>query len=170
MASRTITTLTDDIDGGDADETVPFAFNGTPVRDRPVQEEPRQDGQGRSPHTTAARTTAARTTGGRRSGSGPHHPPGADRTSSPGSAPETAPTATRSHGGRISTAYQPYSSGTNQAGVLFEVRVRLRVHPHPGGPAEGSGVGRFAAVVLGSGVESSSDGGVTVLHRQVGPS
>jgi hypothetical protein len=26
VASRTITTLTDDIDGGDADETVTFAF------------------------------------------------------------------------------------------------------------------------------------------------
>ena len=29
VASRTITTLTDDIDGGDADETVTFAFKGT---------------------------------------------------------------------------------------------------------------------------------------------
>ena len=29
MASRTITTLTDDIDGGDADETVTFSFKGT---------------------------------------------------------------------------------------------------------------------------------------------
>jgi hypothetical protein len=29
VASRTITTLTDDIDGGDADETVTFSFKGT---------------------------------------------------------------------------------------------------------------------------------------------
>ena len=29
VASRTITALTDDIDGCDADETITFAFNGT---------------------------------------------------------------------------------------------------------------------------------------------
>ena len=39
MASRTITTLTDDIDGSDADETITFAFKGMTYANRPVQEE-----------------------------------------------------------------------------------------------------------------------------------
>ena len=103
MASRTITILTDDIDGSDADETVTFTFKGTPVRDRPVQEEPRQDGQGppalhhRRPHRAAADAPA------------PAAPPAAAPTKT--SWPRSA-TWARANGhqvsdrGRISTAVQ----------------------------------------------------------------
>ena len=58
MASRTITTLTDDIDGGDADETI--TFEGTIYEiDLPKKIVDKMI-KALQPYTTAARTTGGR--------------------------------------------------------------------------------------------------------------
>ena len=74
MASRTITTLTDDIDGGDADETVTFAFKGTSYEIDLSKKNVDKMVKALQPYTTAARTT-----GGRRSGTGRTTRRGADK-------------------------------------------------------------------------------------------
>ena len=74
MASRTITTLTDDIDGGDADETVTFAFKGTSYEIDLSKKNVDKMVKALQPYTTAARTT-----GGRRSGAGRTTRRGADK-------------------------------------------------------------------------------------------
>ena len=55
MALRTITTLTDDIDGGDADETVTFAFNGTQYEIDLSKKNVDKMVKALQPYTTAAR-------------------------------------------------------------------------------------------------------------------
>ena len=74
MATRTITILSDDIDGSDADETVTFTFKGTTYEIDLSKKNSRQDGQALQPYTTAARTT-----GGPRSGTGRTTRRGADK-------------------------------------------------------------------------------------------
>ena len=56
MASRTITTLTDDIDGGDADETVTFAFKGTQYEIDLSKKNLDKMVKALQPYTSAART------------------------------------------------------------------------------------------------------------------
>ena len=65
MASRTITTLTDDIDGGDADETVIFSFKGTQYDIDLSKKNVDKMVKAPQPYTSAARKS-----GGRRSGAG----------------------------------------------------------------------------------------------------
>ena len=65
MASRTITTLTDDIDGGDADETVTFSFKGTQYEIDLSKKNVDKMVKALQPYTSAARKS-----GGRRSGTG----------------------------------------------------------------------------------------------------
>ena len=74
MASRTITTLTDDIDGGDADETVTFSFKGTQYEIDLAKKNVDKMVKALQPYTSAARRS-----GGRRSGSGQTTSSGADR-------------------------------------------------------------------------------------------
>ena len=74
MASRTITILTDDIDGSDADETVTFAFKGTTYEIDLSKKNLDKMVKALQPYTTAARTT-----GGRRSGTGRTTRRGADK-------------------------------------------------------------------------------------------
>src|SRR6476646_6237532 len=74
MASRTITTLTDDIDGGDADETVTFSFKGTQYEIDLSKENVDKMVIALQPYTSAARKS-----GGRRSGSGRTTSSGADK-------------------------------------------------------------------------------------------
>ena len=74
MASRTITILTDDIDGSDADETVTFTFQGTPYEIDLSKKNLDKMVKALQPYTTAARTT-----GGRRSGTGRTTRRGADK-------------------------------------------------------------------------------------------
>ena len=74
MASRTITTLTDDIDGGDADETVTFTFNGTQYEIDLSKKNLDKMVKALQPYTTAARKS-----GGRRSGTGRSTNNAADR-------------------------------------------------------------------------------------------
>ena len=65
MASRTITTLTDDIDGGDADETVTFSFKGTQYEIDLSKKNVDKMVKALQPYTSAPRRS-----GGRRSGAG----------------------------------------------------------------------------------------------------
>ena len=65
MATRTITILSDDIDGSDADETVTFTFKGTTYEIDLSKKNLDKMVKALQPYTTAARTT-----GGRRSGTG----------------------------------------------------------------------------------------------------
>ena len=74
MALRTITTLTDDIDGSDADETVTFAFNGTTYEIDLAKKNLDKMVKAFQPYTTAARST-----GGRRSRTGRTPRRGADK-------------------------------------------------------------------------------------------
>ena len=74
MASRTITTLTDDIDGGDADETVTFSFKGTQYEIDLSKKNVDKMVIALQPYTSAARKS-----GGRRSGSGRTTSSGADK-------------------------------------------------------------------------------------------
>ena len=75
MALRTITTLTDDIDGSDADETVTFAFKGSQYEIDLSKKNLDKMVKALQPYTTAARTTGGR----RRSGTGRTTRCGADR-------------------------------------------------------------------------------------------
>jgi Lsr2 len=72
VASRTITTITDDIDGGDADETVTFAFafNGTQYEIDLSKKNLDKMVKALQPYTTTARTT-----GSRHPAPAAHHPP-----------------------------------------------------------------------------------------------
>ena len=74
LASRTITTLTDDIDGGDADETVTFSFKGTQHEIDLFKKNVDKMVKALQPYTSAARRS-----GGRRSGAGRTTSSGADR-------------------------------------------------------------------------------------------
>ena len=74
MASRTITTLTDDIDGGNADETVTFSFKGTQYEIDLSKKNLDKMVKALQPYTSAARRS-----GGRRSGTGRTTSSGADR-------------------------------------------------------------------------------------------
>jgi len=74
VALRTITTLTDDIDGSDADETVTFTFKGTTYEIDLSKKNLDKMVKALQPYTTAARTT-----GGRRSGTGRTTRRGADK-------------------------------------------------------------------------------------------
>jgi hypothetical protein len=74
VASRTITTLTDDIDGGDADETVTFSFKGTSYEIDLSKKNVDKMVKALKPYTSAARKA-----GGRRSGTGRTTASGADR-------------------------------------------------------------------------------------------
>lgn len=74
MASRTITTLTDDIDGGDAVQTVTFSFNGTQYEIDLSEKNVDKMVKALQPYTTAARKD-----GGRRSGTGRTSNSGAER-------------------------------------------------------------------------------------------
>jgi hypothetical protein len=74
VASRTITNLTDDIDGSDADETVTFTFKGTTYEIDLSKKNLDKMVKALQPYTTAARTT-----GGRRSGTGRTTRRGADK-------------------------------------------------------------------------------------------
>ena len=74
MATRTITILTDDIDGSDADETVTFTFKGTAYEIDLSKKNLDKMVKALQPYTTAARTT-----GGRRSGTGRTTRRGADK-------------------------------------------------------------------------------------------
>ncbi len=65
MASRTITTLTDDIDGGDAVHTVTFSVNGAHYEIDLSKKNVDKMVKALQPYTTAARKS-----GGRRSGTG----------------------------------------------------------------------------------------------------
>ena len=124
MASRTIATLTDDIYGGDAEETARFTFNGTQYEiDLSKKSVDEMVKAAALTTTTAARATAALTTGvptgsqvrARTTRTWRPH----DQLARIRSRPQTAaPTATRSPTAAASRPlYQPYSSGTNQAGV-----------------------------------------------------
>ena len=107
MASRTITTLTDDIDGGDADETSPSRSTAD-LRDRPVQEGLDRMVKALQPYTTAARTTGGR----RRSGTGRTTRRGADKDQLAKIRDWARANGHQvSDGGRISTAVQePYNA------------------------------------------------------------
>ena len=74
MASRTITTLTDDIDGGDADETVTFSFKGTQYEIDLSKKNVDKMVKALQPYTSPARKS-----GGRRSGPGRTTNSGADK-------------------------------------------------------------------------------------------
>jgi hypothetical protein len=74
VATRTITTLTDDIDGGDADETVSFSFKGTSYEIDLSKKNVDKMVKALKPYTSAARKA-----GGRRSGWGRTTASGADR-------------------------------------------------------------------------------------------
>jgi hypothetical protein len=74
VASRTITTLTDDIDGGDADETVTFSFKGTSYKIDLSKKNVDKMVKALKPYTSAARKS-----GGRRSGTGRTTSSGADK-------------------------------------------------------------------------------------------
>ena len=74
MASRTITTLTDDIDGSDADETVTFSFKGTQYEIDLSKKNVDKMVKALQPYTSAARKG-----GGRRSGTGRTTRRGADK-------------------------------------------------------------------------------------------
>ena len=74
MASRTITTLTDDIDGDDAVETVAFSFKGTQYEIDLSKKNVDKMVKALQPYTSAARRS-----GGRRSGAGRTTSGGADR-------------------------------------------------------------------------------------------
>jgi nucleoid-associated protein Lsr2 len=74
VASRTITTLTDDIDGGNADETVTFSFKGTQYEIDLSKKNLDKMVKALQPYTSAARRS-----GGRRSGTGRTTSSGADR-------------------------------------------------------------------------------------------
>ena len=74
MASRTITTLTDDIDGSEADETVTFSFKGTQYEIDLSKKNVDKMVKALQPYTSAARRS-----GGRRSGAGRTASSGADR-------------------------------------------------------------------------------------------
>jgi hypothetical protein len=74
VAARTITTLTDDIDGSDADETITFAFKGMTYEIDRSKKNLDKMVKALQPYTTAARTT-----GGRRSGTGRTTRRGADK-------------------------------------------------------------------------------------------
>ncbi len=63
MASRTITTLTDDIDGSDADETVTFAFKGSQYEIDLSKQNLDKMVKALQPYTTAARKLGGRTSG-----------------------------------------------------------------------------------------------------------
>jgi hypothetical protein len=65
VATRTITTLTDDLDGGDADETVTFSFTGTSYEIDVSKKNVNKMVKALKPYTSAARKA-----GGRRSGTG----------------------------------------------------------------------------------------------------
>ena len=85
MASRTITTLTDDIDGGDADETVTFSFKGTQYEIDLSKKNVDKMVKALQPYTSAARRS-----GGRRSGAGRTTSSGPDRGSA-GEDPRVGP-------------------------------------------------------------------------------
>jgi hypothetical protein len=74
VASRTITRLTDVIDGGDADETVTFSFKGTQYEIDLSKKNVDEMVKALQPYTSAARRS-----GGRRSGAGRSTSSGADR-------------------------------------------------------------------------------------------
>ena len=74
MASRTITTLTDDIDGSEAAETVVFVFKGTQYEIDLSQKNLDKMVKALKPYTAAARKS-----GGRRSGIGRTTSRGADK-------------------------------------------------------------------------------------------
>jgi hypothetical protein len=74
MATRTITTLTDDIDGSDADETLTFAFKGSQYEIDLSKKNVDKMVKALEPYTSAGRRT-----GGRRSGSGRTTAAGADQ-------------------------------------------------------------------------------------------
>jgi hypothetical protein len=74
VGTRTITTLTDDIDGSDADEAVTFAFKGTEYQIDLSKKNLDKMVKALEPYTSAARRT------GGRSGSGGTTARGADRT------------------------------------------------------------------------------------------
>jgi len=62
VASRTITTLTDDIDGGDADETVTFSFKGTQYEIDLSKKNVDKMVKALQPYTSPARKSGGRTT------------------------------------------------------------------------------------------------------------
>jgi len=74
VASRTITTLTDDIGGSDADETVTFAFKGSQYEIDLSKKNVDKMVKALQPYTTAARKS-----GGRHSGTGRTTSTGADK-------------------------------------------------------------------------------------------
>jgi hypothetical protein len=74
VASRTITTLTDDIDGSNADETVTFAFKGSQYEIDLSKKNVDKMVKALQPYTTAARKS-----GGRPSGTGRTTNRGADK-------------------------------------------------------------------------------------------
>ena len=127
MASRTIATLTDDIYGGDAEETARFTFNGTQYEiDLSKKSVDEMVKAAALTTTTAARATAARTTGGRRSGSGPHDPPWRRRPARQ----DPRPRPPQRPPGPTAAASAPLTSLTRAVLIRLaslEVRVRLRV-------------------------------------------
>jgi hypothetical protein len=70
VASRTITTLTDDIDGGTADETVTFNFKGTTYEIDLSKKNVDKMVKALQPYTSAARKTSGRRSGPGRTSSG----------------------------------------------------------------------------------------------------
>ena len=127
MASRTITTLTDDIDGSDADETITFAFKGMTYEIDLSKKNSRQDGQALQPYTTAARTT-----GGPRSGTGRTTRRGADKDQLAKIRDWARANGHHvSDGGRISTAVKSPTTPPTED----------RIHPKAAHPR--SGVGGF---------------------------
>ncbi len=74
VASRTITTLIDDIDGGDADETVTFSFKGSQYEVDLSEKNVDKMVKALQPYNTAARKA-----GGRPSGPGRTTTSGADK-------------------------------------------------------------------------------------------
>jgi hypothetical protein len=109
MASRTVTTLTDDIDGGEAAETVTFAFKGTQYEIDLSKKNLDRMIKALQPYTTAARKS-----GGRRSGTGRTTNRGADKDQL-AKIREWARTNAHqvSDRGRISTAVQEAYHATN---------------------------------------------------------
>ena len=91
MASRTITNLTDDIDGSDADETVTFTFKGTTYEIDLSKKNLDKMVRALQPYTTAAAPPAA-------AAPAPAAPPAAapTKTNSPRFVNGPAPTASRS--------------------------------------------------------------------------
>jgi hypothetical protein len=75
VATRTITTLTDDIDGSDADETVTFTFEGTQY-----EIDLSKKNLDKLVKALQLYTSAARKAGGRRSGTRRTTARGADKT------------------------------------------------------------------------------------------